>query len=287
MSPELAINFISAEPTFYAGPPADCWALGVVCYEIFAGLPPFVKGHKLDDREDKLLRISSPFREVELPADSFGHVSDAGRAFLRRLLTRSPTERATVQEALQLAWMQPITDSTLRSAMSEPRNVDAKRAVARKRLQSVIGRVALVTRLMGQARSREPMEDETPPARQSSKQSSASVSSFANSFKKRPQLSRQSSKLSVLASLSGSNGVRRELSGSFRKLNGSNGSAPSSPSKSGGGSFKPSPMPIPAVDVINIDPITYHASISSPHRASPTHKAAFAAPTEPLGDLEA
>ena len=323
LSPELAMAFLSSEKMIYAGPPADCWALGVVCYEIMHGACPFA-GRKLDDRESKLMRIASPLDKgaVELPDESFGHISDAGRQFLTRLLTRPAAGRATVQEALQLPWLQPVDDKALRDAMCEaaPKDVEARRLGAKKTLRSAMWRVVLVNRLMRAAPPASPARQERQPSleRQPSAASFASsfkrrslsrqpsAASFATSFKRR-SVSRQSSKSSVLGSLS-----FKAKGSSFRNAASFQRRGATSPPKgglvlAGDGSqaadgpsvgvvacvppcttmVTPVPAPMPArpspcscprapstpmrgphaqVDVVNVDPIVYHAS---PGKTSP------------------
>ena len=82
------------------------------------------------DKDSMLQRMAADFllskpNPVAYPDESFGDISEAGRAFLRRLLTCRPEERASVTEALALPWLQPVTDEGLRARMSEaaPRHV--------------------------------------------------------------------------------------------------------------------------------------------------------------------
>ena len=102
---------------------------------------------------DFLLSKPNP---VAYPDESFGDISEAGRAFLRRLLTCRPEERASVTEALALPWLQPVTDEGLRARMSEaaPRHVvESRRAEARRQRWRAAGRkVMTVNWWMGAAR---------------------------------------------------------------------------------------------------------------------------------------
>lgn len=145
VAPELAAAWIAAHSMAWVAAAADCWALGIIAYQIFADRPPFDRP-SLPDNDAKLAAIASPLArdQIAYPPEAFGHVSEAGRAFLRRLLARAPAERAGVREALDHAWLQPVTDKALRERMVEA----APRPRGKARLLLAARRVVLANRLM-------------------------------------------------------------------------------------------------------------------------------------------
>ena len=72
----------------------DIWSLGVLCYMILSGSPPFY-GPKLDDVYDATMR-----QEPTFPEKKFGHLSPACIDFMKRLLVKDPATRMTTEEAL-------------------------------------------------------------------------------------------------------------------------------------------------------------------------------------------
>ena len=55
-SPDLATAFLAHGPARYAGPPADCWALGAIAYEILHGRSPYYQPSQ--NKQMLIFRIS-------------------------------------------------------------------------------------------------------------------------------------------------------------------------------------------------------------------------------------
>ena len=224
-APELAAAFLAQGPAAWAAPPTDCWALGVIAYQIIAGAPPFAH-RDYGDSDAKLAVIASPMAcdQVPYPSASFGRLSEAGGSFLRRLLAFLPRERADVHEALGHEWLQPVHDKALRERMAEAAPSEAAPATGKQRLQAAGRRLMLANRLMRIQLTGKVVQDNEPhsPSSGWAHTQDERPSSIAASFK-RAHASRE---VSTAGSFKGN------LIGSFKGT--SHGSFKGSPS----GSFK-------------------------------------------------
>ena len=72
----------------------DTWSLGVLCYMILSGSPPFF-GKTVEDVYSATLH-----QEPAFPDNKFKHISAAGIDFIRRLLVKNPAERMSTGEAI-------------------------------------------------------------------------------------------------------------------------------------------------------------------------------------------
>lgn len=73
----------------------DLWSLGVLCYMLLSGSPPFY-GKSVEDVYAAILSKEASFTDKK-----FKHVSAACMDFMRRLLVRDPRGRMSAMEALQ------------------------------------------------------------------------------------------------------------------------------------------------------------------------------------------
>ena len=82
----------------------DLWSLGVITYLLLCGETPFggIDGESLAEVRQRILRGKVEF----VPRDLWGHVSDDGKAFVRRLLNPDPKLRPTAKEAQGDPWLQ-------------------------------------------------------------------------------------------------------------------------------------------------------------------------------------
>ncbi|KAH9362881.1 hypothetical protein HPB48_015156 [Haemaphysalis longicornis] len=74
---------------------ADIWALGVLTYEFLVGIPTF-KSSSPDATYKKIRNMDIWFPD---------NISDGGKDFIYRLLTKEPTRRATIEEVMSHPWI--------------------------------------------------------------------------------------------------------------------------------------------------------------------------------------
>jgi serine/threonine protein kinase len=72
----------------------DIWSLGVICYMLLSGTPPFF------GKTPEEIHNSTLTKEAEFPAKRFRHVSHIALDFMRRLLVKDPNRRITLADAL-------------------------------------------------------------------------------------------------------------------------------------------------------------------------------------------
>jgi serine/threonine protein kinase len=181
-APELASAYVADGPVLYAGAPADVWAIGAIAYELIHGAPPYYSANQTKEdmmqrmARDHLLESKEP---VAYPETSFSEISAAGNQFVRQLLTCAPKERASVEEALSLPWLQPMTDPAQRTRMAESGSPDvaARRARATQQFRAAGKKVMLGAWLMR-------MQRRAPSSASDSELQIESVTSLATSFSK-------------------------------------------------------------------------------------------------------
>lgn len=114
----------------------DTWSLGVLCYMILSGSPPFF-GRTVDDVYSATLHLDPAF-----PDNKFKHISAVGIDFIRRLLVKNPAERMTTGEALNHEFIQRALPPCLRVS------VDPKKAVLMnsKEQETILNSIMIYTR---------------------------------------------------------------------------------------------------------------------------------------------
>lgn len=77
----------------------DVWSVGVVCYVLLCGYPPF-NGDSDEDISDAIKRGGFVFTK-----QSWGRVSPEARDFIKCMLRRDRRQRFTVDDALRHPWL--------------------------------------------------------------------------------------------------------------------------------------------------------------------------------------
>ena len=82
---------------------ADVWAVGVISFLLLCGETPFggIDGESLHCVRDNILKGEVMFE----PHENWQHVSDSGRAFVKRLLNPDSKQRPTAKEAQTDPWL--------------------------------------------------------------------------------------------------------------------------------------------------------------------------------------
>ena len=80
----------------------DVWSMGVIVYILLCGFPPFYADN------DAQLFEKIKRGQYEFLKPYWDPISDAAKAFVRRMLVVDPTKRATCEELLNDPWLEEI-----------------------------------------------------------------------------------------------------------------------------------------------------------------------------------
>eukprot|EP00759_Apiculatamorpha_spiralis_P025071 PhF_6_TR28143/c0_g1_i1/m.41680/K04515/CAMK2; calcium/calmodulin-dependent protein kinase (CaM kinase) II len=99
-------------PNAQYGYSADLWSLGVLTYFLLVGQPPF----SAPTLHECMKLIQSGYYEMS-PEKGWGNISEKAKDFVRRLLVVDPTQRMTLDEALQHPWLEEQPDDFLQESV--------------------------------------------------------------------------------------------------------------------------------------------------------------------------
>eukprot|EP00440_Ansanella_granifera_P035819 gb/GFBE01038854.1/.p1 GENE.gb/GFBE01038854.1/~~gb/GFBE01038854.1/.p1 ORF type:complete len:474 (+),score=166.71 gb/GFBE01038854.1/:1-1422(+) len=77
----------------------DIWSCGVICYILLCGYPPFYG----DSDNEILKKVKSG--KFDFPEEDWGSVSDVGKDFICKMLTKDPARRPSAAEMLEHPWI--------------------------------------------------------------------------------------------------------------------------------------------------------------------------------------
>jgi len=83
---------------------ADMWSVGVICYVLLVGYPPFAG----DNQAELFRQIRTG--EYDFPKDDWDHICDEAKDLIKLLLVVNPMQRMTAAEALEHEWMMEDED---------------------------------------------------------------------------------------------------------------------------------------------------------------------------------
>lgn len=94
------------------GKSADIWSLGIICYIVLCGVPPF--------RDDSELTMEEELKQVMkfTRPSSWDGVSEEAKDFISKMLVVDASKRLTVEECLQHKWFKSLKVS-LKRALTE------------------------------------------------------------------------------------------------------------------------------------------------------------------------
>eukprot|EP01043_Picozoa_sp_COSAG02_P018287 COSAG02_NODE_851_length_16536_cov_6.254000_2_plen_605_part_00 len=134
----------------FEGTAADCWAMGVLVYQLVTGRKPF-GSDKLSRSENKRAICAGNYDESYIP-------SDLCAEFCRAALTVDPLHRANANDLLQCRWLQTASIGTNQQAKQARKHIavtseEVETAIATLDSVSEVGRLKMrARRLAVQAR---------------------------------------------------------------------------------------------------------------------------------------
>jgi len=77
----------------------DIWSIGVICYILLCGFPPFY-GNTDQQIFEKIMKANYDF-----PSPDWDDISENAKQFIQAILVLEPSERPTAQDCLQAPWI--------------------------------------------------------------------------------------------------------------------------------------------------------------------------------------
>mmetsp|Transcript_16951 Transcript_16951/g.17014 ORF Transcript_16951/g.17014 Transcript_16951/m.17014 type:complete len:385 (+) Transcript_16951:129-1283(+) len=122
------------------GPEVDIWSMGVICYVLLAGYPPFY-----DEDQKKLFKKIKEGRYY-FHEDYWSNVSEDAMDLIRKMLCVNQRERWTASQLLDHPWMSAGDDRLAAKSLTGA-IVEMKRFNARRRFKSATDAVMIANRM--------------------------------------------------------------------------------------------------------------------------------------------
>ena len=122
------------------GPEVDIWSMGVICYVLLAGYPPFY-----DEDQKKLFKKIKEGRYY-FHEDYWSNVSEEAMDLIRKMLCLSQQERWTAEQLLRHPWI-TAGDEQLAAKSLTNALVEMKRFNARRRFKSAADAIIVTNRI--------------------------------------------------------------------------------------------------------------------------------------------
>ena len=84
-----------------AGPPADVFSLGIICYQLLVGTHPF------STHDAKLTVESTQKYDTKLDSKRWNTISSEAKEVVKGMMERDPTKRMTLDQVLAHTWLTP------------------------------------------------------------------------------------------------------------------------------------------------------------------------------------
>jgi len=89
----------------------DIWSIGVICYVLLCGFPPFY-GETQKELFENIMSGTFDF-----PSPEWDGVSEGAKSFIKKILVVDPSKRYTAEQALNDPWLKDITQGVQRKEM--------------------------------------------------------------------------------------------------------------------------------------------------------------------------
>ncbi|CAH1798050.1 unnamed protein product [Owenia fusiformis] len=142
----VAPEVINYDPLSLA---TDMWSIGIITYILLSGCSPF-SGKDQQQTYEKICQLTYDFT-----SKYFENTSDLAKEFIGMLLKRDPLSRASVEECLNHAWIQPSEKKQSENRRKSVINIgNLKTFCAKKRWRQSVQIVTLCNRLSKSANLR-------------------------------------------------------------------------------------------------------------------------------------
>lgn len=151
------------------GKEVDVWSIGVICYILLCGYPPFY-----DDNDAELFKqIIKGAYEFDSPY--WDEISDSAKDFVRHLMCRDPRKRYTCKEAMAHAWISGNAASSKNIIGSVSSQL--KKSFAKAKWKQAFNATAVIRkmRMLALGGSTDGSSDEAPPAASGSSDDNGAV----------------------------------------------------------------------------------------------------------------